>query len=824
MPLPSREPSPPPPPPPPVREETPEEVAIRRLAAAQDGTLDSLLDALNHAKKTGAPAHALAPAEEAARTLATANLTETLDAAQRAQGAELLDKLAIAKRAGVPATELTAEEERARKAALTALEQAAAKPMDHAGVAGVVRALDHAANAQVPAEKVSAVRRELQNQTWSRLKAAIMAVNRTQNEKSVQEIAEAVNAGRAFGVADGEDLAFVRELFEANLETAFVEKDWDKATLWMEYASSVSAAMRPEMARWKSVIQRIQRLVADQDPEHIQMMTSHVREAEEVGLPIDKVKVFHDLVAYIKAHSDAKVDEVLEMNENGTDVLIGDMLRMLRDAEKFEVSPSKLTSAQAKVQKEAARRLQTVSQGEKSHNTLPVIREAFRLAKEAGVLENERTSTWTALQKEAESRLKAAMQAFGANFTKETLQELLDAKHVGSHFGISQESIGNASKAYEEKFEAALKAKNWRQATIALSFWGLAGPDYERPLRRWALQVRHLQYLSNPAEATEWWKLPEILKGIRDAEEMELPEVDELVAARSTATNLTTAMIDELVAMDEIEMDVDTRTRLLDQARTVNVSADRVSNWERRIRADAANSLDKALLSDKTPSGVRDINAAFAFAEKVGVPAWNISDKRAKLRNDTQVRLAAALSVAKANETTIKSEDRRSALKNKYEELASAIYSAEAFGLDQETVTNAKGLCAEHVEVGIVEKDLDQVEFSMRCAAKRPREAEEWVQAANRLRRVTENLEEQLDPLPNLLEHIQYAHNVGLPQIKELLLLQDHAKIRAATDLKATSASEQAKAIRTSIDVAQRAGVPETELAAARQALARAEL
>jgi len=395
----------------------------------------------------------------------------------------LLAALEDARRAGVDRNaDVQTAEETARSIAANQLKKAIAGTKDLQSVATIKDSFTAALRTGVPDVERDTAWATLESELHAKLISAGKAANATPTIQTIQDLANAAFLWRKFDFPNKEIvLGRAIEVYERQLDAAFHKNDLNFTMVAVRLADQAGARCNPSARRWAEVHHKLVGAVANLEQQTVQGLLTVLQQAKDVALPhtsdvnLAEAKALSLAMAQLQAAGNASSLEPI--------------LIALENARAASANKEALKSTQMKVESLALAELKQVLAGTKSVGSMPLIKEAFALAERAGVLETERTSAWTGLQKEMQSRAIDAAVAANATRSAQTIEELADSLFLWKKLKFSDDGsrvLARGQEVYGQLIEAGLKAQDSAYIIVAVRFAGQAGVKCSESATTWA--------------------------------------------------------------------------------------------------------------------------------------------------------------------------------------------------------------------------------------------------------------------------------------------------------------------------------------------------
>jgi len=293
-------------------------------------------------------------------------------------------------------------------------------------------------------------------------------------------------------------------------------------------------------------------------------------------------------------------------------------------------------------------------------------------------------------------------------------------------------------------------------------------------------------------------------EAVRRSTDVGLPAISELLEVKARAQACASTEVSEAVQVSEL-------LRALSDARASGVDMTALASVESQARTLAAEKLARSLTLELTDA--RPFIDAWEVAEVAGVPAQDITAARASVKGRAVARVTTAMTAADG----MKSAE---AIK----ELGEAMKFGLKLGMSQPDVEAARELYSRQLEADFVGVDMAFVEQAVESADAAkvavPADLSSWAAAFTKVSHfATETIDDKIT-MQSAVEALDFARSSGMPEPPEMITLSDKVKTKATADLQAATTGQSAQVLQQAVDSAIKAGVPESDLSAAREVLA----
>jgi len=443
-----------------------------------------------------------------------------------------------------------------------------------------------------------------------------------------------------------------------------------------------------------------------------------------------------------------------------------------------------------------------------SNLTAPVGRivNAFELAGRACV--EDLGARKAELAKQLSSRLSGAVSALRAARTAQTLEGLGEAVHFGQKLKQNRTELEAAARVYEAELQSCLVAADVDCVANAVEFAVFAQARVPKQAEGWRVAAKMLADVSRLPSGTAS-EYDAVMRAVSLARAGGLPEnATRLPAVRARAQALTASRIDRALAAN----DTDSALLALTTAAEAGIPETQLAGVRGKVQASIAAELSAASVVElATTRDAANIVTAADKARRVGLPAATIAAARAEAEARYGKRLTAAREALaaskgvspKALESFALLADLGRKLAHNKTQMALAARTFEAV-LPQEGAATAGDMPL--IEAAVSLRDMVRAQLPQRFI--------QWFVLAQRIRTALPTASSDKSA-PEVRSIIEAANGAAMPDTDELVVLKERARANAAFRLVTTVSGSGAASMASAVDVAVRAGVSETKLATA---------
>jgi hypothetical protein len=498
-----------------------------------------------------------------------------------------------------------------------------------------------------------------------------------------------------------------------------------------------------------------------------------------------------------------QVDE-LSIN-NGTEVKhVESAITLLGRAQAVGLKSTQLDATARAVQAKA--KMELVQAVETYDGRAKPVRSAFERAAKAGVPQLETDALWNVFVGNVTDRLTAATSALRSTVSGNNFEQLGRTIQAAKVFGVSGET---GTSVFQEKIEELLHGNNTAAIPAALQFADHAAARIPQSLHGWWDARTHM----NTAREEEYspQALERLLGALQRLREFKVAHHDtEMKDAEATARSWMDSQLQELTGGNDTEMkNVQQFVDLLDKSNGLGLHTTRMDAALRKAQQKASSDLSVAMADYKNEA--KRVMAAYLLVQRVHVDgsgaakvSWTAFLGKASARLDAA---ASALNSSRSGEH--------------FRELGLSLRAASVLGLPQEGIVRGRSVYEAQLQLILDNKEVGSVdlavEFSDQASARVPPSLRKWSEAVQRLQEARNWDEYHAARVPQLIHTLQVAQECGLPSShNDLVEVTSKAKSWSIMQVQEATVGEKATLIQEALAHAERAGVPESELSAAR--------
>jgi hypothetical protein len=618
---------------------------------------------------------------------------------------------------------------------------------------------------------------------------------------TVEEMAGLLSHGKNWGV-DSSELKSARAAFEQLATETHKKQDMTLAKAIVRASSEAGAQIPAELKEWVTTLEQI-RGVKDRPASEsaLQGMLDLVAKAKSIGLPANAELA--EVERKVQAWAATKLQESSASAGNMTE---GAFDRLLADFERSKLAGNNNTGVSSQLLSFARSQLERVCGGSPHSYNGQALKKALVNAERAGVPESERTAAQDKVVAGIESLLRshgapsASSSSSSSNFSssfsssfgssnrradRASLKSLTHAIYLGHRYPTSQALLKDAKAYLVKQGNIAISENDLAFAeTImdAASEAPIDGAILPEQMRSWVKMVRQLRPIASKIEDSKRDKMLQFIEMVTQAKSMRLPNCSEYQAVEQKVHAWITLDIQEIsrgvptgngTYGSAGPMDLAHAVGLVQKAKLVGLPRYSFSSLESTVQGLATSELTKA--SDTKPYDHGKIKSAFMKAELAGVPQATLDNARESLKKGIETQLLAACSNGTRSKEFV-------------DHLSKSLSLAGAWGVDNAVREKARKFYLDQADLALQTHDheygIHLQDASSQAGVDLPSTLKERARVLKRLREA-DKLPTQTDRLPNLLDVLAQAKNVGIDAFKspELASIAAKAKSLAQADL-----------------------------------------